>query len=122
MSRPTETKHPSRHPDERSEEGSPQPRAARGDSSSVLHYRCGQTQNDKGRRYATAQDDQGKNHPTLSFPRKAPSKNPLDPLFGTFSVDSANFSLEKQPADLFGSPRKQESIEKEHGGLLRKTP
>ncbi|MEM7494891.1 MAG: hypothetical protein AAF471_01865, partial [Myxococcota bacterium] len=26
--------------------------------------------------------------PTLSSLRKGPSKNPLDPLFGTFSVDS----------------------------------
>ncbi|MEM7495287.1 MAG: hypothetical protein AAF471_03945, partial [Myxococcota bacterium] len=26
--------------------------------------------------------------PALSFPRRGPSKNPLDPLFGTFSVDS----------------------------------
>ncbi|MEM7495312.1 MAG: hypothetical protein AAF471_04070 [Myxococcota bacterium] len=41
-------------------------------------------------------------HPTLSFLRKQ----------GSILERSANFSSGKQPADLFGSPRRRESIEK----------
>ncbi|MEM7494962.1 MAG: diaminopimelate epimerase [Myxococcota bacterium] len=59
---------PSCHPDERSEEGSPQPAAMWGDSSPVLHYCSGQTQNDRGGGSHRAQDDKEITAVTLGNP------------------------------------------------------